>query len=180
MPDGADDYLFERTHVAAKIRIKFLQIQDRITDDLAGAVIGYVATAVGFAEGRAHRREPFFIQKKMRFLAAFSQCVHMRMRAKNQVVCRFLRRATAVDTRLDIQIFPEDGLLISPGFLIRSQTQILKLNVLQGAVYSVEEQQVTAGICGGNIDFTTGGMTDIYGGEISRKALWGMALLALP
>jgi hypothetical protein len=47
---GADHGLFEGADVPVDVATDGIEIEDRIADDLAGAVIRYVAAAVGFAE----------------------------------------------------------------------------------------------------------------------------------
>ncbi len=42
-----DDHLFDRPNIGAHVALPFSQIQDRIADNLARAVIGDVAAAVG-------------------------------------------------------------------------------------------------------------------------------------
>ena len=54
--DGADQHLFEVAHVAVHVAAIRLQIDDRIADELPGAVVGDVAAAARLE--RARRRAP--------------------------------------------------------------------------------------------------------------------------
>src|SRR6266849_5869431 len=65
---GADHGLFERTDVPVDVAANAVEIEDRIADDLAGAVIGDVAAAVGFAKFDTFLTKDVFGSEKI-FLA---------------------------------------------------------------------------------------------------------------
>ena len=47
---GVDDGLLEEPHVVVDAEVEGVEVEDWVADDLAGAVVGDVAAAVGFAE----------------------------------------------------------------------------------------------------------------------------------
>ena len=71
-------------HVFAQLRA---QIDDRINHQLAGAVIGHIAAAAGAMDRDFLRRE------HIRFLAAATEGVNMRMFDEEQNVGRVIRAA---------------------------------------------------------------------------------------
>lgn len=50
---GLDDGLFEKAHVGVEAEVQAIEVEDGIADELARAVVGDIAAAVGFFEGDA-------------------------------------------------------------------------------------------------------------------------------
>ena len=75
----ADHDFLELLDVPADVAAKLGKIKDGVADDLAGAVIGDVATAVGFVEGDIHLREQVIAGAEIFFLSVATQrdCVGM-------------------------------------------------------------------------------------------------------
>ncbi|OIQ64099.1 hypothetical protein GALL_543550 [mine drainage metagenome] len=65
---------------------KIIEVEDRIGDDLPGAVVGDIASAIDRVVGSVFFFQAPFIQKQMFGFAAFAQGVNMGMFAKYQVI----------------------------------------------------------------------------------------------
>ena len=55
--EGIDDRLFEETDVVVDAELCCVEIDDGVGDELAGAVVGDIASAIGLMEGDALRFE---------------------------------------------------------------------------------------------------------------------------
>ena len=82
----ADHDFLELLDVPADVAAMLGKIKDGVADDLAGAVIGDVATAVGFVEGDIHLREQVIAGAEIFFFSVAAQRDYVRVLAEEQDV----------------------------------------------------------------------------------------------
>ena len=109
---------------------KIVEVEDGITDQLAGAMVGDIAAPVDAVVGRTELLKKVPIRQQVRFVAAFAEGIHVRMFAKQQVVWRRLR---AVRRHIPVGNFArhrigKQALLQVPCNLVINQTEVLNLN----------------------------------------------------
>ena len=92
----ADDALLERRDVLAQADAQPLEVENRIDDQLPGAVEGDVAAAVDVKELCAHRFERFLIDEQVFGMPALAQRVNRRM-LHQQDRARIVRAVCARD-----------------------------------------------------------------------------------
>ena len=81
---GADHHFFELIDVPAHVAAMLREIEDGIADDLAGAVVGDVAAAIGRGKVDVHLREHAFAGTEMFVFSIAAESDHVRMLAKQQ------------------------------------------------------------------------------------------------
>src|SRR5579859_207817 len=107
---------------------KVLEIDDRIHNDLPRAVIGYVSTPVDTIETGADGSEVILGNDQVLLIAAFAQCVNVRVLAEEQiVVCYSLfagRKGSVL--RFNCQNFIKQVGLVIPGLLVIDRAEVDK------------------------------------------------------
>src|SRR6516165_1808120 len=83
---GADHNFFERSNVPADIAPEMGKIQDGVTDDLAGAVIGDVSATVRFVEFHGLLAQDGFGGEQIRAIGIAAECDDVRMLAEQEDV----------------------------------------------------------------------------------------------
>ena len=81
---GANHGLFELVDVPANVAAMLGEIENRIADDLAGAVIGDVAAAVGGMEFDVHLLQHALVRAQIFGLAVAAERDYVRMLAEEQ------------------------------------------------------------------------------------------------
>src|ERR1035437_7871107 len=99
---------------------EIIQIQNRVTHDLPGAMICDITSAVYLIISGVFYFKLRFIQKKMLFIAAFSERVNVGMLTKKQIVGS---RQLAVGRKISILSFLRNGFLkqfflVIPAFFV--------------------------------------------------------------
>lgn len=115
---GLYDQLFQIAEVNANIGFEFLQVQDRITNNLLGAVESYVATPIGMEEPDAPLLPAGFVDQHMFHFSALADGINRRMLHQQEMVL------SGFTHRLPAHILFEQGFLQVPGFLVTKLSQI--------------------------------------------------------
>jgi hypothetical protein len=83
---GADHGLFEGADVPVNVAADGIDIEDGVADDLAGAMIGDVSSAVGFTELHIFLAEDIFGGEEIFLAGAAAECQDVGMLAKEEDV----------------------------------------------------------------------------------------------
>lgn len=103
------------------VREEILEINHRVDYDLAGTVIGNVATAVGMNIRSVDRGQLLHFYEQVAFISALAQCKYMRMFAEDQIIVSELLRSRGAVTigRLYTEYLMEMFCLVVPCLLVR-------------------------------------------------------------
>src|SRR5262249_19629267 len=126
---SADHRLFEGADIPVNVAADEVEIQDRVADNLAGAVVGDVATAIGFAKPDAFLAQHIFRGKEI-FLAgvaAHGDDVWMLAEQENVVNCtgfacsdKALLQEVGVGPRNEAEVGGEKGVHGRHKFAVKS------------------------------------------------------------
>ena len=81
-----DDHLLDGPNIGDHVALPFSQIQDRIADDLAGAVIGDVAAAIGGIELDSGAAQRVFARQQIFGVAVAALRDHVRMLDEQELI----------------------------------------------------------------------------------------------
>lgn len=103
LSQSVDDHLFDGAHVTDHVTLPFAQIEDWVADQLPGAVVGDVASAVGRVKGNAGTPQDFFAGQQVLHAPVTPQRDHMRVLEQQKLVANLSLLALASEVLLQLE-----------------------------------------------------------------------------
>ena len=128
--EKCDDRFLQRAEIQMNIREKIVQVQNGITYQLTGTMIGDVSSPIDLIKDRIMIFQALLIQQQVIHFTAFTEGIHVRVFHKDQVI--FCGDGSALPAILHLKRYRsvKDLLLPIPGLLVIQHTPILKNHIL--------------------------------------------------